>query len=105
MPDAVLERVAARFRVLGATSRLKILNALMGGEMTVGDLLERTGLEASNLSRHLAALEKGGCVHRSRKGREVVVGICDPSLRALCDTVCGSLKAQIEAEREAFRNV
>jgi DNA-binding transcriptional ArsR family regulator len=91
LPDSLLERVAARFRALGSPSRLRILSALMEGPLLMADLGQATGLEASNLSRHVLGLEQDGCVARERLGREVRVRIADPSLPALCDLVCGAV--------------
>lgn len=102
MTEAMLEAVARRFRALGTPSRLRILNALMDGALTVGELVAATGLEQSNLSRQVAELEQEGCVSRVREGRHVRVAIADPTLFALCDLVCGSLRDQAEAERRSF---
>lgn len=91
LPDALLERVAARFRALGAPSRLRILSTLMDGPLGMGELMAATCLELSNLSRHVQALEQDGCVVRERRGREVTVRIADPSLAELCQLVCAAL--------------
>lgn len=98
MTDAMLEAVARRFRALGSPSRLRILNALMDGGLTVGELVAATGLEQSNLSRQVAELEREDCVTRSREGRHVRVEIADETLYALCDLVCGALRDQAAAE-------
>ena len=91
LPEEALEQVAARFRVLSSPSRLRILNALMGGPRCMGELVALTGLEQSNLSRHVAALERGGCVARRREGQRVLVDVVDPTLKPLCGLVCGAL--------------
>ncbi|MDA1194463.1 MAG: metalloregulator ArsR/SmtB family transcription factor [Planctomycetota bacterium] len=100
LPPALLEAVAERFRVLAAPSRLRILDALLGGPLGVDALAAATGLSQSNLSRHIAALEGAGCVRRIRSGRRVSVEVADPSLRALCELVCGSLRDRAAAELE-----
>jgi DNA-binding transcriptional ArsR family regulator len=74
----------------------------MAGERTMGDLSRRTGLEPSNLSRHVAALERAGCVSRRRRGRHVVLRIADPSLERLCHLVCGSLRERSTRQRASF---
>jgi len=90
VPSGALEAVASRFRALSVAARLRILDALMSGPATVGSLVAATGLEQSNLSRHVSALERAGCVRRERRGRTVVVSVSDPTLRPLCDLVCAS---------------
>jgi len=91
MTDELLEAVALRFRALSVPSRLRVLNVLMDGPRTLTELAAASGLEPSNLSRHVTELEKAGCVARRRSGRWVEVAIADPTLAALCDLVCGSL--------------
>ena len=94
LPDALLQDVADRFRALSSVSRLRILNALMAGPLGMGELIQVTGLEQSNLSRHVRELELAGCIARERDGRTVRVAISDPSLEALCGLVCGALADQ-----------
>jgi len=94
--------VAERFRLLGAPSRLGVLNALMAGPLGMGALARATGLEESNLSRQVAELERGGCVRRTRRGRAVEVEIADPSLKALCEVVCGALQERAERSARAY---
>ena len=103
LSDEVLEAVSERFRVLGSLSRLKVLNALMQGPRTLGELGEDTGLEQSNLSRHVAELERAGCVARTRDGRNVSVEIVDPHLEELCHVVCGALQEQAEETHRALQ--
>ena len=54
--DALLERIAERFRVLGEPARLRILRRLLDGEATVGKLSETARLTQANTSKHLAVL-------------------------------------------------
>ena len=64
----------------------------MQGPLSMGELEEETGLEQSNLSRQVTALEQAACVSRTKTGRSVKVEIADPSLRDLCKLVCHSLR-------------
>ena len=103
LPPALLEAVSERFRVLAAPSRLRILDCLLQGPRGMAALAAATGLGQSNLSRHVAELERGGCVRRRREGRQVIVEVADPSLGAVCELVCGALREQAEAHQEALR--
>ncbi len=103
LPDVLLGEVARRFQALSSVSRLKIVNALMGGPLAMSALQAATGLEQSNLSRQVAELERAGCVARTRDGRRVTVEIADPTLEALCHLVCGSLKERAEASQARYR--
>ena len=102
MSDELIQAVAARFRLLGAPSRLKILNAVLDGPRTMTELQDLTGLEQSNLSRRVGELEAGGCVVRRRQGRQVVVEPADGSMQQLCSLVCDSLKEHLERARQPF---
>jgi ArsR family transcriptional regulator len=99
LSEAQLELVAERFRALAVPSRLRVLNALMGGALGMSELAEATGLQQSNLSRQVTELERAGCVARVRDGREVTVQIADPTLAKLCELVCGALQRQANEER------
>jgi DNA-binding transcriptional ArsR family regulator len=91
LSEAQLEAVAQRFRALGVPSRLRILDALMAGPRSLRALEAATGLSQSNLSRQVTELERAGCVRRRREGREVGVEIADPTLKELCELVCGAI--------------
>lgn len=62
---------AKLFRGLADPSRLTILEALRGGPLHVGALVERTGLSQPNVSMHLACLWGCGLVKKEPRGRFV----------------------------------
>lgn len=68
----------------------------------MSELQEATGLEQSNLSRRVSELEAGGCLHRRREGRRVIVQVSDDSLKELCSLVCDSLKDHFERAHSPF---
>lgn len=93
-PDPLLERIAARFRLLGDPLRLKLLALLTSEERSVGELVELTGAGQPNVSKHLAALTEGGLVRRRKLGTSTRYTIADPLVLTLCDIVCGGLYQQ-----------
>lgn len=93
-PDPLLERIAARFRLLGDPLRLKLLALLASRERSVGELVELTGAGQPNVSKHLAALTDGGLVRRRKQGTSTRYTIADPLVLTLCDIVCGGLYQQ-----------
>jgi ArsR family transcriptional regulator len=100
-PEA-LELVAARFRVLGEASRLKLIQALHGTERSVNDLTELAGLTQANASRHLQTLTDAGLLKRRKQGLHVLYSIADPDIFKLCEHVCGSVQQRIQAHARAF---
>jgi ArsR family transcriptional regulator len=102
MPDSlspeILDLIAARFRVLAEPARLRILNVLMEGERSVSELVEETGLNQANASKHLGLLRSSGYVERRKDGLYAIYSVADPSVKELCDIMCGRLEAQIEEQ-------
>ena len=97
-----LELIAARFRVLGEASRLKLIHALDDRERSVNDLTAIAGLTQANASRHLQTLTEAGILKRRKQGLRVLYSIADPNIFKLCEHVCGSLQRRIEAHARAL---
>ena len=91
--------VADRFKALGEPARLRILNALRGGERTVSELMEATGLGQANVSKHLQMLFGLGFVDRRKEGLYVHYRLADEEVFQLCDVMCGRLEREAEARR------
>ena len=73
-PEALLpmfESVARYFNLLGEPARLRILHAVCDEERCVNDIMQITGLEQPNVSRHLARLHQAGLLERRREGSRV----------------------------------
>lgn len=100
--DETLEMVAGRFKVLAEPTRLRILNALREGEKTVSEIVEETGSGQANVSKHLSRLDRHGMVSRRKEGLNVYYRIADPAVFDLCELVCDSLEADLDAKREAL---
>lgn len=99
-PEA-LELIAARFKVLGESARLTLLHALMEGECTVSDLVDRTDFAQANVSKHLQILHQHGFVHRRKEGLYVIYELADPAVFQLCDIMCGSIEADAIRRHDA----
>jgi DNA-binding transcriptional ArsR family regulator len=56
-----------------------------------------------NVSKHLKILQDAGLVSRRQEGNTAWYSIADPSVFALCDLVCGSLRERLESQAEMFR--
>ena len=98
----LMELVAERFKALGEPARLRLLNALRGGERTVSELMHDTGLSQANISKHLQLLHSLGFVSRRKEGLYVYYALADQDVFALCDLMCGRVQAQAEARRGIF---
>ena len=98
----VLERIANRLKAMGNPFRLRILQALHEGELSVSDILGRVGGSQANVSKHLNVLRGADLVRSRREGVSVYYQISDASVFAICETVCDSLLHHASAEVAAI---
>jgi len=102
LPAEALDLVAARFRVLAEPMRLRLLNALHGGELSVNALVEATGAGQANVSKHLGVLAEAGMVARRREGLNVFYFIADRMIFQLCDLVCQRMREELAQRASAL---
>lgn len=81
--DPIYVRKAQLFRVLGHPVRIRILELLLDGERSVGDLQAALSLDSSGTSQHLAALRQQGVLESRRAGTNVYYRIRDPHVSQL----------------------
>jgi len=93
IPLELLERLATRFKALAEPNRLAILSRLHAGEMSVGALVQGTGLGQANVSKHLDVLRRYGFVDRRKDGLNVYYRLADKDVFRICDLMCGRLMA------------
>jgi ArsR family transcriptional regulator len=98
LPDSLVDEVARRFALLGDPTRLRVVKTLHDvGECSVQEVADATGTTVANASQHLARLRDAGLVQRRRVGRTVRYSIADPTVEALCATVCDSVRQRAQA--------
>jgi DNA-binding transcriptional ArsR family regulator len=69
------------FKGLSHPARIRILERLSASdELTVGQLIEETSLEASHLSQHLAVLRRHQLVSSDRRGSHVFYHLAHPEV-------------------------
>jgi len=95
----VFESVADYFGLLSEPARLRILHSLCDDELSVNDIVERTGLTQANTSRHLNMLYRARIVDRRRDGSQVFYWICDPNFKDMCRTVCVAIAARGDVDQ------
>ncbi len=76
------EHAAEFLRTLAHPARLRMVCALLQGELTAGELARRAGLRAPALSQQATVLESGGLIHRRRDARSVHYSLASPAVRA-----------------------
>ena len=95
IPDDLAELIARRFRAIGEPMRVRILDLLRDGELSVNALAERLDAGQQNVSKHLSVLAETGIVARRKEGNHVYYRVADEGVFALCEQVCGSLQSQL----------
>lgn len=73
------------FKTLAHPLRIKILDALRGGEVGVNDLSVRLDVEQSTLSQQLAVLRKSNIVVGRKEAQNVFYSVRDPAIFQLLD--------------------
>jgi DNA-binding transcriptional ArsR family regulator len=76
---------AKLFRGFADPSRLSVLLALRNGPLTVGEIVEATGLSQSNASNHLGCLRDCGLVVAEQEGRYVTYHLSDDRVGGLLE--------------------
>jgi DNA-binding transcriptional ArsR family regulator len=99
-----LELVAMRFRALGEPIRLRILQNLEPGEMSVTALAAKVGSTQPNISKHLKVLQDAGLIQRRQVGTSARYSIADEMVFELCEMVCSRLRDRLEAQAGALRD-
>jgi ArsR family transcriptional regulator, virulence genes transcriptional regulator len=79
---ASAERAAEFLRALAHPARLRVVCALLDGELAAGELASRTGLRPPALSQQASVLEAGGAIRRRRAARSVLYSLSSPAVRA-----------------------
>lgn len=79
--EDVLNKLADFFKILGDTTRVKILQALDKNEMCVCDIANVLKMTKSSISHQLSALKKSGIVKSKKIGKEVFYTLDDEHVK------------------------
>lgn len=113
MPVPLYQAKAELFKTLGHPVRVRVLELLCAGPMSVRDLLAAIEVEASSLSQQLAVLRRAGIVIARREGATVMYELAGADVselmraarRILTDLLTdqGELLAELKAEQPPVR--
>jgi DNA-binding transcriptional ArsR family regulator len=95
IPDELAELIAERFRLLSEPTRIRILDRLREGPMSVGALADALAASQQNVSKHLGLLHRAGILAREKEGTSTIYRIVDDGVFELCEQVCGRLQARL----------
>lgn len=83
MSRPLYQAKAEFFKTLGHPARIRVLELLAERERAVGEMLPEVGVEATNLSQHLAVLRRAGLVTFRREGSTVFYSLTSPQVAEL----------------------
>lgn len=78
-----VELAAEVFTLLSDATRIRIILALRGGELSVNELAERVGKSPTVVSQHLAKMRWGRIVATRQEGTRVFYSLIDEHARQL----------------------
>lgn len=78
MPDSLRRFKADIFQALAHPTRIAIIELLVNGELSAGELIEKLGMEQANISQHLAVLRAKQLVVNRKSGNQVFYSVRDP---------------------------
>ncbi len=82
-------------KTFGHPKRLMVITTLRGGEHTVSELSEETGIDTSNLSQHLHILRDKGLVTTRRDGTKIYYTLSHPNIGKALDLMSAFLEQKI----------
>jgi DNA-binding transcriptional ArsR family regulator len=105
MPDALRRFKADIFHALGHPTRIAIVEALRGGELSAGKLIEQLGLEQANASQHLMVLRTKHILVNRKAGNQVFYSLRDPVLIEVLDILRRYFYSQLAETKSMLEEV
>ena len=97
---AALEQAAECLKVLAHPHRLRMIQMLLRGDYTVGELADACELPSAMASEHLRLMQRCGFLSSDRDGRRVFYKIAEPHLKnimACIEERFGSVRNELRA--------
>ena len=83
--------------------RQSILDTIRDGELTVSELIEKTGISQANLSQHLAILRSKGVVRTRRDGNNIYYSISNIKIIEAYDLISEVLEDSNTSREKAIK--
>lgn len=82
-----LEEAAECLKVLAHPTRIRLVQLLLRGRYTVGELAQDCGIPNNVASEHLRLMQRCGFFASQREGRSVYYQVVEPHLNKLMDCI------------------
>jgi ArsR family transcriptional regulator len=83
----MLKRAADIIKLLGHPERLRIVEALEGGERSVSEICELCDLEQAICSQHLSRLRRQKVVTARKEGPRVIYRVIEPKVHHILECI------------------
>lgn len=83
IPLDALEQAAECLKVLAHSHRLRIVQMLLQGRYTVGELADACGIPSHMASEHLRLMQRCGFLSSEKEGRKAYYQIVEPHLASI----------------------
>ncbi|RAS70056.1 ArsR family transcriptional regulator [Lentzea atacamensis] len=93
------------FKTLGHPARIRVLELLSEREHSVAEMLADIGIEAANLSQHLAVLRRAGLVTTRKEGSNVHYSLTSPHVAELLAVARLILTGVISGQMELLEDL
>ena len=90
------------FATLKERAGLSQTDLLVTGPLTVGELVDTSGMKQANVSKHLGVLHDHHLLKREREGIYIRYEIADPMIFSLCNLVCGKVERDAKSVAALF---
>src|SRR5271157_2562415 len=100
MEEKALQLKAEVLKALAQPTRLKILECLRDGERCICEIIPAIKGEQSNISRHIALMQKSHLITTRKDGVKVMVQVRDAQIFDILDQVSLILKRQMQEQRK-----
>ena len=92
-------------KVFSNPTRLEILNLLGDKEMSVTELIEKTGLSQANISQHLSIMKSKGIVTSDRKGKNIYYRLTNPKIIKAFDIIREVLAEKLKKDGKIIKEL
>lgn len=92
--DTTKTLISNLFKILSDPTRLSILDALKGKELTVTELTDELAMSQSSISHQLKTLRESNLVKFRRNGKEVIYSLSDNHVNSILDQAIEHVKEE-----------
>lgn len=105
MEEKIIQLKAEVLKALAQPTRIKILECLRSGEKCICEIVPEVNGEHSNVSRHIAVMQKNHLLTTRKDGVRVMVKVKSPEVFEILDKVSILLKKQLKEQRKLLATI